>query len=226
MERLGPRPGLRWLDVATGTGEVALRAARAGAEVTALDISPRLLGEARRRAGAEDLSIGFDLGDAQELPYEDGGFDVVTSSFGVIFAPDRSAVARELGRVCRPRGRLGLTTWLPKPALTRLYERFQERPPAAESEAWGREEEVRGLLGRSFELETSTGTWALEGESPEAVYEFMADAAPPIAAFLGTLAAERRDEFREAFLEYWRGFEVEEGVREPREYLLVLGTRR
>ena len=194
--------------------------------MTALDISPRLLGEARRRAEAEEVPIGFDLGDAQALPYEERAFDVVTSSFGIIFAPDRRARAGELARGCRPRGRLGLTTWLPRLALKRLYERFQERPPAADAEAWGREEEVRGLLGRSFELEISVGTWVLEGESPEGVYEFMVDAAPPMAALLGMLAAERRDEFREALLEYWREFEVEEGVREPRDYLLVLGTRR
>ncbi|MBA2359166.1 MAG: methyltransferase domain-containing protein [Actinobacteria bacterium] len=223
---LAPRPRLRWLDVATGTGEVALRAARAGAEVAALDISERLLGEAREKAGAEGLAIDFELGDAQSLPYDEGEFDVVSSCFGVIFAPDRHAAAGELRRVCRPGGRLGLTAWRPKPELRALYERFQERPPAADSDAWGEDAELQRLLGSAFELELSPGTWPLEGESPEAVFRFMAEAAPPLAAFLESLSEERLAEVREAFVDYWRRFEVDGAVREPRGYVLAVGRRR
>src|SRR5687768_12840387 len=99
---LKPQAGERWLDVATGTGAVARMAARAGAEVTGLDLAPDLIETARRQTEAEGLSIHFDVGDAEALPYEDGSFDVVVSTFGVMFAPDHAAVARELARVTRP----------------------------------------------------------------------------------------------------------------------------
>src|SRR5205085_8035119 len=120
--RLQPGPGVRWLDVATGTGGVAIRAARAGADVTGVDIAPRLLEQAR--AKADGLPIRFDEGDVQRLPYADASFDVVSSVFGAIFAPDHEAVARELARACAPNGRLGLTAWVPNVELTELFRRF------------------------------------------------------------------------------------------------------
>lgn len=224
---LAPARGECWLDLGTGTGEVALRAARAGASVTALDIAPKLLAEARGKAAAADLQIRFDEGDAQALPYADASFDVVSSSFGVVFPPDQEAVARELARACRPGGRLGLTAWRPKPDLRALYERFQEERPTTDNTDWGREERLHELLGGAFELELLPRTWYLDGDSPEAVYEFMASSAPPMAVFLERLPAEREPEFRAAFVEHWRRYAGADGrVREPREYLLVLGTRR
>src|SRR5439155_19454003 len=113
---LSPRAGERWLDLATGTGAVAIRAARAGAKVTGLDLAPRLVETARSWAADEGLDIRFDVGDCERLPYDDASFDVVASVVGVIFAPDHGAVARELARVCRPGGRLGRVAWLPNPA--------------------------------------------------------------------------------------------------------------
>ena len=97
-------PGTRVLDVACGTGGVALRAARAGAEVLGIDISADQLTKARRAAAAESLEIRFDEGDCQELPYGDAEFDAVTSAFGAIFAPDHARTAAELARVCRAAG--------------------------------------------------------------------------------------------------------------------------
>ncbi len=223
---LEPAPGVRWLDVATGTGEVALRAARAGADVTGLDLSEGLLEQARAKVQAEGLPLTLDLGDAQALPYEDSSFDVVSSNFGVIFAPDHEAAANELARVCRGGGRLGVTVWRPKPALSALYERFQEEPPASQPEAWGDEERLRSLLGNAFELELHERVWSLEAESAEALWEFAAAAIPPLKAFAESLEATRRDEFRAAMVEYWRGFESDGEVSEPRPYLLVLGRRR
>ena len=202
VARLEPRRGVRWLDVATGTGEVALRAARGGADVTGVDISERLLEQASAAAQAESLSISFQLGDAQKLPFGDASFDVVTSVFGVIFAPDQEAVASELARVCRPGGRLGLATWGPKPELRKLYDRFQEEPPAHDVEAWGHADRLEQLLGGQFELEVVDGVWHLEGESPEAVWEFMLTAAPPAKAFFENLDQARRQEFRHAFIEH------------------------
>lgn len=226
VARLAPKPAERWLDVATGTGEVALRAARAGAIVTAVDIAEGLLAQARAKAERERLEIAFELGDAQALRFEDASFDVLSSNFGVIFAPDVDAAAAELARVCRPGGRLGVTAWREKPALRAIYERFQDEPAAFDTDAWSREERVEEILGGAFELEFDEGTWYLEGDSPEAVWEFMQCAAPPAKAFFERLDPDRRPAFREAFLEHWRGFERDGAVSEPRKYLIVLGRRR
>jgi ubiquinone/menaquinone biosynthesis C-methylase UbiE len=108
---LAIEPGVRVLDVACGTGGVALRAARAGASVVGIDISADQLAKARRAADNEGLAIRFDEGDCQELPYADAEFDAVASAFGVIFAPDQERAASELARVCRSGGRLALTAW-------------------------------------------------------------------------------------------------------------------
>jgi ubiquinone/menaquinone biosynthesis C-methylase UbiE len=227
VSRLAPEPGERWLDVATGTGAVALRAAQAGADVTGLDISEQLLDQARAKAKREGMDIAFDVGDAQRLPYDDANFDVASSSFGVIFAPDAARAARELGRVVRPGGRLGLLTWCPNEAIAAIYERFQRKKPAADVELWGQPERVHGLLGEGFELEISVGTYRHEGDSLEELWELSAAATPPTKAFLATLDEQRRREYRAAMLEHWERFRTDDGgVSEPRDYLLVLGTRR
>src|SRR5712691_5185566 len=108
---LHPRPGLRWLDVATGTGALALRAARAGADVTGVDLAPGLIATARRLAAEEGLAVRFEVGDAEALPCEDASFGTVSSAMGIIFAPDHPAVAHELARVCEPGGRIGFSAW-------------------------------------------------------------------------------------------------------------------
>jgi SAM-dependent methyltransferase len=210
--------------VATGTGEVALRAARAGADVTAIDIAPAMIDAARAKRGADQIS--FEVGDAQALPYEDASFDVVTSVFGVIFAPDHRATAAELARV--DRGRLGLTVWRPDPGMAELYGRFGlETPEGREPFKWGREEYLEELLGESFDLTIEPGTWLIEGASGEEVWEFWSQSAPPCKALLSTLDDARREEFHDAYVEYCERFRREGGgVAVPRDYLLVLGDRR
>jgi SAM-dependent methyltransferase len=221
VETLAPLPGVRWLDVATGTGEVAARAARAGADVVGLDIAPRLLEQARSKS----VEVEWVEGDAQALPFPDGAFDIVSSSFGVIFAPDHEAVAGELARVCR--GRLGLTVWRANEGLHAIYSAFTgEEPTGPTADDWGREGRLDELLGGAFELEFRERVWGLEAESPEQVWELMSIGAPPLKALIDSLDAERRAAFREAMVEYWSQFQGPQGVREPRHYLLVLGRRR
>jgi SAM-dependent methyltransferase len=221
VESLAPRAGERWLDVATGTGEVALRAARAGAEVTGLDIAPRLLEQARSKSS----EVEWVEGDAIALPFADGVFDVVSSSFGLIFAPDHETVAGEVARVCH--GRLGLTVWRPNEGPHAIYAAFSgEQPPWPSPDDWGREERLQELLGTAFELELEERVWWLEGASPEDVWELMSNGAPPVKALLDSLEPDRVAAFRAAMLEYWSQFQTPEGVREPRHYLLVLGRRR
>jgi SAM-dependent methyltransferase len=221
VESLAPQAGERWLDIATGTGEVAVRAARAGADVVGLDIAPRLLAQARSKSA----EIEWVEGDAQALPFADGAFDIVSSSFGIIFAPDQEAAAGELARVCR--GRLGLTAWRPEQGPHAIYAAFERDEPAgATADDWGREERLEELLGHAFELELEEQVWWLEGDSPEDVWELMSNGAPPVKAFVDSLEAHRRAQFRKAMLEYWSQFRTAEGVREPCRYLLVLGQRR
>jgi SAM-dependent methyltransferase len=221
VERLVPARGETWLDVATGTGGVAVRAAAAGADVTGVDIAPGMLEGARAKAP----DIRFELGDCQALRYGDGSFAVVSSCFGFIFAPDHPATARELARVCRDR--LGFTAWEPHAKLRDLYERFElEAPEGRHPFEWGKIEHVRELLGDAFELEVENDVWYLEGENGEEIWDLWSRTAPPFRAMLAELDEERLDAFREAYIEFCESYRDGDRVRVPRAYLLVLGRRR
>jgi SAM-dependent methyltransferase len=226
VDALDPRAGEDWLDLATGTGEVALRAARRGAVASGVDVSERLLEQARAKAETEGLAVDWQLADVQRLPYADASFDVVASCFGAVFAPEREAVARELARVCRRDGRLGLTSWLPDEELESLFEPFVDDPGPSEPAVWGDPEGVRRLLGRDFEVSVEPGEWVVEFESAEALWQLYVSSAPPVRALFDSLEPERREELRRAFVEVHERYRTPDGVRVPREYLLVLGRRR
>jgi ubiquinone/menaquinone biosynthesis C-methylase UbiE len=220
VEALAVEPGTRFLDVACGTGGVAVRAARAGADVTGIDISADQLAKARRAAEAEGLAIRFDEGDCQELPYADAEFDVVASAFGAIFAPDQERTAAELARVCRPGGRLALTAW-PADHWSETHARagrtFVEDVDARE---WANEEHVRKLLGDAFELELQAGEWRIEADSGEELWELASTSMPPLRAWLAEQSNEGRARAEKVYLEA-----LASGVL-ARNYVLVLGTRR
>lgn len=220
--------GERVLDLATGTGELAVRAALAGGRVTALDLTEPMLEKARRRAAEEGVEIRFDRGDVEYLPYEDACFDVLMSNFGLIFAPDHANVAAELARVTCAGGRLGFTAWKPNPKLGELYRRFTEDPiEGREVYEWGREDHVEDMLGEHFELEFDDGTLWLEADDAEEIWELFASSAPPVRALVERLDSERREEFHQAFIELYSGYEDGQGgIRAPRRYLLVLGRRK
>jgi SAM-dependent methyltransferase len=232
IARLEPRPGEEWLDVATGTGPLALRASRAGATVTGLDLAPALIATARRLAAAEGRPIRYEVGDCERLPYPAASFDVVVSSFGVIFAPDHAAVAAELARVCRPGGRLGLAGWQPGGGAARMTEvvvSFQPGPPvpgAGNPFDWGREEYVRQRLGDAFELEFVSGNSPQVAPSAEAVWELYVTSAGPVKVLAGNLDPERREQFHRAFVSLVDRHHAGDGIRFPREYRLVFGRHR
>ena len=217
---LAIEPGARVLDVACGTGGVALRAARAGADVIGIDISADQLAKACRAAEAEGLAIRFDEGDCQELPYADGEFDAVSSAFGAIFAPDHERTAAELARVCRPGGRLALTAW-PADHWSETHARagrtFVEDSDARE---WADEEHIRRLLGEAFELELQTGEWRVDADSGEELWELVSTSMPPLRAWLAEQSEEGQARAEKVYLEA-----LASGVL-ARNYVLVLGTRR
>jgi SAM-dependent methyltransferase len=228
LARLQPQAGERFLDIATGTGEVAVRAAAAGATVTAIDIADPMLEKARRRADEAGVEIAFDLGDVEYLPYEDASFDVVASNFGLVFAPDHANVATELARVAGPGARLGFTAWRPNPKLGELYRRFTEEPiEGREAYEWGREDHVEDMLGEDFELDFQDGTMWFDAGSGEEIWEFFSQSAPPVIALVQRLDAAHVEEFHGAFVELYETYRTPEGgIHAPRRYLLVLGRRK
>ena len=156
VERLAPRTGDRWLDLACGTGAVAERAAAAGATVTGLDLAPVLIETAKDRAAELGLDIRYIVGDVEQLEFEDASFDKVSSTCGIMFAPDHEAAARELARVTRPGGRIALANWTPTGGLAKMFKvmaPYLPAPPPSSPFDWGDENRVRELLGESFELD-------------------------------------------------------------------------
>ena len=217
---LGVEPGMRVLDLACGTGGVAVRAARAGADVVGIDISADQLAKARDATDAEGLEIRFDEGDCQELPYADAEFDAVASAFGAIFAADHERTAGELARVCRPAGRLALTAW-PEDEWSEVHARAGRTFRGdADAREWAKDEHVRSLLGGAFDLELQTGEWRMEAESGEALWEIVSSSMPPLRAWLASVDDDTRARAERIYLDY-----LAPGVLE-REYVLVLGTRR
>ena len=228
IDALRIAPGERVLDLATGTGEVAVRAAKAGGRVTAIDFAEPMLEKARRHAAEEGVEIRFDRGDVEYLPYEDACFDVLASNFGLIFAPDHANVAAEVARVTCSGGRLGFTAWKPNPKMSELYRHFTEDPiEGREVYEWGREDHVEDMLGDDFALEYDDGTLWIEADSAEDVWELFAGSVPPVRALVDQLAPARRAEFHQAFVELYATYEDGRGgIRAPRRYLLVVGRRK
>lgn len=168
--------GATVLDVATGTGHVALAAARRFCTVTGIDYVPELLADARDRAAAEGLSVEFAEADAEMLPFPDGSFDVVLSAIGVMFTADHQQAARELVRVCRPGGRIGMINWTPDGFIGQLLKvvgRHAPPPPGASPPTrWGAENVLRELLSDSV-VDLTCDTEAVRLRFPST--EFFAD---------------------------------------------------
>jgi SAM-dependent methyltransferase len=208
-----------------------VRAARAGATVVGVDLAPTLLATARRLAAAEGLRIRCAVGDCERLAHPAASFDVVSSSFGTVFAPDHGAVADELTRVCRPGGRLSLACWRPGGAarMAEVVMSFQPGAPAPGAGNpfdWGREEYVRHRLAGAFDLTFVDGESPHIAPSAEAVWDLYATSAGPVKTLANTLPPDRREALRRAFVSLVDAHRGHGGIRFPREYLLVLGRRR
>jgi SAM-dependent methyltransferase len=233
VEACGIGPGMKVLDVAAGTGNASIPAAQAGADVTASDLTPELLHAGAARAG--ELKLEWVTADAENLPFEDGSFDVVMSSIGVMFAPHHQAAADELVRVCRPGGTIGLLSWTPEGmlgALFRMMGPYAPPPPpgASPPPLWGSEDHLAGLFGDRVSLRSAEREMLEITAFPRAHdygEHFKARYGPTIAIRKNAEATGRAEEFDaalDAFCDEWnRG--TPDAARFEQEYLVTVGTR-
>ena len=171
-EALDIRSGQKVLDVAAGNGNASLAAARRWCEVVATDYVPALLARARERAGAERLSIDIREADAEALPFADESFDVVVSTFGVMFTPDQDRAASELLRVCKPGGKIGLANWTPEGFIGQVFKtigKYMPPPPGARSPAlWGTPARIDELFGpHAASIKSAQRNFVFRYRSPE-----------------------------------------------------------
>ena len=233
IARLDLRPGLRVLDVACGTGNLALPAARAGATVTGVDIAPTLLETGRARARTEGLTIQFDEGDAEDMSYPDAAFDVVVTMFGAMFAPRPERVVEELARVCRPGGRIAMANWVPGGFIGQIFKTTSAYvpPPAgmAPPVLWGDEAIVRQRLGEKIaelRFQRQFMTFSFPFAVPEVV-EFWRRYYGPTQRAFDALEADKQAAYRRDLERLWSDHNraTNGATRVESEYLEVLAIR-
>ena len=235
VDACGIEEGMTVLDVASGTGNAAIPAAERGAKVTASDLTPELLDAGRARAESQGLELEWAEADAENLPFEDGSFDVVMSSIGAMFAPRHQDVADELVRVCRPGGTIGMLNWTPEGmigALFRTMGPFAPPPPpgAQPPPLWGSEDHVRELFGDRVELRTGDREMldiTAFKRARDYGEHFKAKYGPTIVARNNAAKDGREAEFDQAldaFCDEWN-IGSDDEARFEQEYLVVVGTR-
>lgn len=229
VDRLDPQPGDRWLDLACGTGAVAERAAASGASVTGVDLAPVLIETAKERARDLGLEIDYRVGDAERLELADGSYDKVSSTCGIMFAPDHEAAARELARVTSQGGQIALASWTPTGGLARMFgvmRPYLPAPPPSSPFDWGDETRVRELLGESFELDLTEEVSTLRLPSGEAYWELFSTSYGPTKTLADSLG-DRREDLRRDWIDFFEtNYSANGEIVHPREYLLTLGRRR
>jgi ubiquinone/menaquinone biosynthesis C-methylase UbiE len=229
----GIGPGQRVLDVAAGSGNVAIRAAEAGADVVASDLTPESLAAGEREARERGVELEWVVADAQALPFADAEFHVVTSSFGAMFAPDHRAVADELLRVCRPGGTIGLASFTPEGGVGEFFGVFAPYLPAPPPDSlppvlWGDEEHVRGLFDERADLRFER-KWLVERSTagPRAYCDFYRETfGPAVAAYADPAQAAAVDRDFLAFATRLNRGDPDGPSEYHYEYLLAVGRKR
>ncbi|HEX2021274.1 MAG TPA: methyltransferase domain-containing protein [Candidatus Thermoplasmatota archaeon] len=226
------QPGERVLDVATGTGNTALKARAMGASVTGYDLAPDLLAVARKKAEAAGFAdIRFDEGDAAAMPYEDGAFDVVLSTCGHMFAPDQEQVGREMARVTRKGGRIAFMAWTPESGVGGLFKVIAKHvPPPADVPSpfrWGTQDAVRALLPHVTDLHFETGDSVDTQPTAEAITKLYATKYGPTVRALASLEGAKRDALHADLLAFFKTYvtPADNKARWGREYLLTAARR-
>lgn len=233
INRLELKPGTRLLDVACGTGNLAVVAARIGADVTGVDIAPNLLEEGRERAKAEGLTIQFDEGDAEQLPYADASFDMVVSMFGVMFAPRAEMAATELVRVCRPGGLIALANWTPEGFAGQVLKtvgKYAPPPPGVPPAVrWGEDSAVRELLSDGVaDLRTTKRMCPITYPFPPSeVVEFFRTYFGPVNRAFAALDEDGQAALRNDLKRLWSTYNraQDDSTYVEGEYLEVVGRR-
>ncbi len=231
-ERLDVASGCRLLDVACGSGQLALIAARDGVDATGVDIAPNLVERAAVRARAEGLKARFLEGDAEDLPFEDGTFDVVASMVGAMFAPQPDRVARELLRVCAPGGTIAMASWTAEGFIGRMLKTVSGfiAPNGTPSPLlWGDEARVRERLGRgAAELHLARRHFLFDYPfPPDEVVEFFARYYGPTHRAFETLDAVAGQRLRRELVDLWSTANLAQGgvTMVQAEYLEVIAQR-
>jgi SAM-dependent methyltransferase len=232
-DALDLRPGSDLLDVATGTGHVALAAARRFVQSTGVDYVPALLEVARRRAEAEALEVTFSEGDAENLPFPDASFDYVVSTLGAMFAPNQEKTASELLRVARPGGTIGMINWRPEGFIGELFRTIAKHVPPPEglkpAALWGNEDRVRELFGeRVSEVSFKDGAIRMSFLSPEHFATFFISNYGPTLKASEALEGDRKEAFRKDLVDLATRHNTRSDGTASLDwtYLLVVATRR
>lgn len=232
FQSLGVRPGSRVLDVACGSGQLALLAARAGAEVTGVDIATNLVEQARQRARSEELPARFEEGDAEALPCEDASFDLVVSLIGAMFAPRPELVAAEMLRVCRPGGRIAMANWTPGGFVGQMFKTMGKHvppPPFPSPVLWGDEGTVRERFGSGVtDLQLTREQYEFRYPfSPADVVEYFRAYYGPTNRAFAALDEAGQARLRRDLEELWSAHNTatDGSTAVDGEYLRVLGVR-
>jgi len=232
-EALDLRPGSKVLDVAAGNGNVTLAAARRWCEVTSTDYVPALLERGRERASAEGLTIDFREADAEALPFTDASFDVVVSTFGVMFTADQDKAAAELLRVCKPGGKIGLANWTPRGFIGQVFKtlgKYLPPPAGTKSPAlWGTRERLDEMFGgQASAIAAEPRMFVFRYRSPEHWLDVFKTFYGPMLKAFAALDANAQAELRNDLLgvvgEFNRANDGSMAV--PGEYLEVVVTKR
>jgi ubiquinone/menaquinone biosynthesis C-methylase UbiE len=223
----------RVLDVAAGNGNATLAAARRGCRVTSTDYVPALLERGAERAQAERLNVEFKVADAEALPFEDGAFDAVLSTFGVMFTPNQAQAAAELARVCRPGGRIGMANWTPEGFIGQLFRTLGRHvpPPAGVQppSRWGVESHLRSLFGDSAaDIAVTPRAFNFRYRSPAHFVEVFRTWYGPTHKAFGALAPEKAAELEREMIALLESANRAgpDSLVVPSEYVEVVVTRR
>jgi ubiquinone/menaquinone biosynthesis C-methylase UbiE len=233
-ERLQPKTGERILDLATGTGWGSRIIAQRfpGAEVTGADIADQMLEHARTAAAMQKLSIEYVHADAEKLPFSDGAFEAVVSTFGVMFVGKPESAAAEMARVVKKGGRVVLATWKHDSNVFHMFSVMKKfmppppQPPPPSPFEWGKYERLQELLGQSFDLEFEEGSNQFRYGSGERAWQLWVNHYGPTKSLAANLDDARREELRRDMIAWHETFKSELGYEQPRKYIITRAVRK